>query len=58
MENEFSTMMEAIKTNSEDPTLSPEVREYAKSVFMTMQALQEVHDLRELEEVNAMFPPQ
>lgn len=51
----FETTMQAQKNVSEDPSFSAEVRQYAQTVFMTMQAQQELIRLQEAEAVEELI---
>jgi hypothetical protein len=56
----FEIAMNATKVNSEDPTLSPEVRRYAATVYMAMYTQAEIirmQDEAEVEELIEFFQP-
>ena len=51
----FEATMQAVKVNSENPYLPLEVRMFAKSVYMTMQAQEELIRLQEQETVEELI---
>jgi hypothetical protein len=55
IQSAFEATMQAVKVNSEDPSLSAEVRQYAQTVYMTMQAQQAMIEYQEQEAVEELI---
>ena len=51
----FQNTMQALEHDSNDMTLTFEVRQYAKTVFMVMQAQNALIEYQEQEEVEALI---
>jgi hypothetical protein len=55
IQSAFEATMQAVKVNSEDSSLPADVRQYAQTIFMTMQAQAEIARLQEQEEVEELI---